>query len=84
MTSTFKYDNPYSAVVAFEVIPDDDAEITTLHKGLWIGAGGTLRVKMWESGIVEFKGLVDGYLLPIRVKKVFALGTTATDIVAVQ
>ncbi len=84
MTATFKYDNPYSAVVAFAVTPDDDAEITTLHKGLWIGDAGTLRVRMWEDGIVEFKGLVAGYLLPIRVRKVFATGTTASDIVAVQ
>ena len=84
MVATNKIANPFSAVIGFEVIPDDDAVITRLHKGLWIGQAGNLRVQMWEDGIVEIKGLVAGYLLPIRAKKVYLTGTTAGDIVALQ
>ncbi len=84
MVATNTYANPFSAVVGFEVIPDDDTVITKLHKGLWVGMEGNLRVQMWEEGIVEIKGVVAGYLLPIRVRKVFLTGTTAADIVALQ
>ena len=84
MVATFKYANPFSAVVGFEITPDDNTEITTLHKGLWVGNAGDVRVLMWESGVVTLQGVVSGTLLPIRAKKVFDTGTTATGIVALQ
>lgn len=84
MVATNKYANPFSAVVGFDITPSDTAEITTLHKGLWVGTAGDVRVMMWESGIVTLKGVVAGYLIPIRAKKVYATGTTASDIVALQ
>ena len=84
MVATNTIANPFSAVIGFDVTPDDDAVITTLHKGLWVGTAGDVRVQMWESGIVTLKGVVAGYLIPIRAKKVYATGTTAADIVALQ
>lgn len=83
MTSTYSYQNEFSAVRAFDITPSDATEITTLHKGLWVGGSGDVRVQMWEGGsIVTLAGAVAGSLIPIRVKKVYATGTTATNIVA--
>ena len=77
------YRNQFSAVRAYEVTPDDDADLV-FNKGLWVGTGGTVAVQMWEAPDGETVGLGSvptGTLLPLRVKKVLATGTTATNLV---
>jgi hypothetical protein len=44
----------------------------------------TLKVDMGDSGTVTFSGLPAGVFLPIIVKRIYATGTTATNIIALQ
>lgn len=81
--SPFSYNNPFPANYAFEITPSDSTDITSLHKGIWVGTSGDLVVQMWEdSGTVTLKGAVAGTLIPIRCKRVYSTGTTAADLVA--
>jgi hypothetical protein len=49
---------------------------------LYIGTGGTLKVTTSGNDIVTFASIQDGTFFPINVIKVFATGTTATNIIA--
>jgi hypothetical protein len=65
---------------AVNVTPSDtdDIEIT---KALYLGSSGDLKVDMADGSTVIFKSLTFGFM-PLCVKRVYATGTTATDIVA--
>ncbi|WP_182085403.1 hypothetical protein [Aureimonas sp. ME7] len=66
----------------FAVTPDDGADLPFVTTGLYVGGGGDLAVKDRESdATVVFRNLGSGAGLPIRVARVLATGTTATDIV---
>jgi len=64
----------------FGVTPADDTDLTVVPRALWIGTGGDLKVDMVGSGTETLKNLDAGYH-PLMVKRVYATGTTAQDIV---
>lgn len=70
------------ALSALDVTPADGADLSRIARGLYIGVGGNVKVDMSSSGTVTFVGVGAGTLLPIYVKRVYATGTTATNIIA--
>ena len=71
---------PISNAVA--VSPSDSADLSHVSRMVQIGGDGDLSVVMRAGQSVTFRGLTAGQVLPIRVTRVLATGTTATDIVA--
>ena len=67
---------------AYAVTPHDDNEVSIVPRALYIGVTGNVAVTMFNGDNVTFVGVPAGQFLPIRVKKVLATNTTATDIVA--
>lgn len=65
----------------FAVTPNDGAELPEMTRALYVGATGALHVLLASGAEVTFAGVAGGTMLPIRVRKVFATGTTATSIV---
>lgn len=66
---------------AAAVTPNDDTDVAPLARGVFVGVGGDLTVVMEGSLVTTtFKNVGDGQLLPIRVRRVMATGTTATNI----
>jgi hypothetical protein len=49
---------------------------------LFIGTGGNVTITTIGGQTVTLTNLADGVFSPIQVKKVFATGTTASDILA--
>jgi hypothetical protein len=49
---------------------------------LFIGTGGNVTITTIGGQTVTLTNLADGVFIPIQVKKVFATGTTASDILA--
>lgn len=47
---------------------------------LYTGAGGDIKVKMADGGVVTFAGTAAGQLLPILVTQVFATPTPPTGL----
>lgn len=72
------------------VTPNDNADLTlsggAIIEGsnngacLYVGTGGNLTVTMIGGQTVTFVNIVDGTFLPIQVRKVWATGTDAADI----
>ena len=50
-------------------------------RSLYVGVAGDLKVTMANDDVVTFTNVAVG-ILPVSVKQVFAVGTTATGIVA--
>ncbi len=71
----------YPAAKAVAVTPHDSTNLSDTTRALWVGVSGDVSVEMSESGSAIVHKNVQG-LLPVRVTRVNATGTTATDIVA--
>lgn len=69
------------ATHAAAVIPNDNNDLTHLCSALHIGISGDVRVVTHGNETVTFVDVIG--ILPIRVRRVFATGTTALGIVAV-
>lgn len=72
---------------AFAVTPNDGTDLPSVAYGLYIGTGGTLKVDTANEGqgetTVSFAAVAAG-VLPLKVRRVWATGTTATGIVAFE
>ena len=66
---------------AAEVLPDDGTDLAYTSRALHVGIGGDVRLTMAGGETVTIRNVAAG-MLPIRVQRVFATGTTAGDIVA--
>lgn len=65
----------------FEITPDDAADLPTVTRSVYVGTGGNLTcILVNDDTPVTFFNAVSGGILPFRVKKVLATGTTAADI----
>lgn len=70
--------------------PADDAAAVTpnnstgipVTRGIYVGGAGSLHVLMLSGADVTFASVIEGQIYPLRVKQVFATGTTATGIIA--
>jgi hypothetical protein len=78
----FLHSSPASHAVV--VSPNDNTDLTTYSRGLYVGAAGNLAVLMAQDSVsVTFNSVPAGSLLPLAVKRVLATGTTAGNIIAV-
>lgn len=67
------------------VTPSNTVDLVNVSRALYIGGAGTVVVNMAKSGtIISFVGVPAGTVLPIRVSRVRATGTTATNIVSLD
>lgn len=68
---------------AFAVTPNDSTDLTHSSRALFVGGAGDVKVDTKGGDTVTFVGVTAGAILPVRVTRVYATGTTATSIVAV-
>ena len=67
---------------AVAVVPADRTDLACVTRAIYVGGAGDLRVRMQGGAEVTFAAVPAGALLPLRVKRVLAAGTSATAIVA--
>ena len=65
-----------------QVSPSDSIALTQVSRALYVGQGGDVSVVMADGASLLFEAVPGGTLLPIRVERVAASGTSATSIVA--
>jgi len=70
------------ASMAFSVTPAD-SDMGTPARALYVGVGGDVRVTTTGGNDVTFTAVPGGSLLPVSVKRVWATGTTATNVIGV-
>lgn len=69
---------------AFAVTPNNDADLAEDTRGLYVGVSGDVKVDLvGGSTEITFVNLAAGVIHPIRARRVYATGTTATSIVGV-
>lgn len=66
------------------VVPHDVNELAIVSRGLYVGVAGNVAVLMADDSTATFVGVLAGTLLPIRIKRVNATNTTATNMVALS
>lgn len=70
------------ATIAVAVTPSNTVDLTNITTGIFVGGAGTLKVDMPGTSAYTFTSVAAGVYLPLRVKRVYSTGTTATNITA--
>jgi hypothetical protein len=69
------------ATHGFAVSPSDGSDLTETTRAVYVGASGNLAVTLSSGADVTLTGVPGGTLLPLRLRRIKATGTTATAIV---
>jgi len=70
------------AIRAVEIGVGSDTDLTVSGAVVFIGVGGDVKVTTVSGDTATFKNLADGSVLAVQVRRVWATGTTATDMIA--
>lgn len=70
------------ATAAAAITPSDTGEMAYVSRAVYVGATGNVRLVMKNGATVTLQNVPAGALLPVRVRKVMATGTTASGLVA--
>jgi len=76
----FAVPGSYGSGVA--VTPHNTDLLTYISRELYVGGAGTLKVRLEDGTDLTFAAVTAGSRLPLRVDRVYATGTSATNIVA--
>lgn len=68
---------------AAAVTPNDSTDLTNTARALYVGTGGDVKVTTAGNDTVTFNDVQGGSILPVRIKRVFSTGTTASNMVAI-
>lgn len=74
-------DGPAKNAVA--ITPDDDNDLATSTRGLYVGVSGDVKVTLVGGVTVTFGALAAGVVHPLRVQRVHSTDTDATGIIGV-
>jgi hypothetical protein len=69
------------AIDAFDIVPSDTSELSEVTRAIFVGQGGTITAVTKSGTTVTFENVTNGAILPLRVSKVLASGTTALALV---
>ena len=65
---------------AFAVTPSDSADLGSWALALYVGVAGDVKLDTWGGETVTFANVPVG-ILPVRARRVYATGTTASGII---
>jgi len=68
---------------AFDITPSNTENLTYTTRGIYVGTSGNLKVDTADGDTVTFVSLSAGVIHPMRVRRVYATGTTAGSIIGV-
>jgi hypothetical protein len=66
---------------AFAITPDDDEDLPSVTRGLYVGVSGHIKMTMAGGEVVTRKNVAAGMTHPWSVKRIWSTGTTATDMI---
>lgn len=69
------------ASAAFAITPDDATDLSEVTRALYIGVGGNVAMRFLSGQVLTFSNLAAGSVLPVRIDRVLAAGTTATGLI---
>lgn len=83
---TDRYANHASSLEApaetgFAITPNDTIDLSETTRAIYVGSGGTMVVNLASGAELTLSGLQPGSIIPIRVRRLKATGTTAGALV---
>ncbi|AVF05061.1 MULTISPECIES: spike base protein, RCAP_Rcc01079 family [Devosia] len=81
-THTQALDAP--ATHGFAITPNDATDLSEITRAIYVGSSGALAVTFVSGAELVLPNVPAGSLLPLRLQRVRATGTTATDIVGLS
>lgn len=64
------------------VTPNDGADLAFAARSFWVGGAGNVQLTLLDDTVLTFVGATAGSILPVAAKRVWATGTTATNLLA--
>lgn len=64
------------------VAPSDTTPLSHVTRAIYVGGGGDVQAELVSGSQISFAAVPGGVMLPMRVTKILATGTTASGIVA--
>lgn len=64
----------------FAITASDTIDLTESIRALYVGGSGDVSVRMLSGETLVLRNVPGGSLLPLRITRVFATATTATDL----
>lgn len=65
----------------FAITPNDTTDLQEVPISIYVGGAGTLKVTMYDGSVVAYPAIAAGRH-NLRVKRVWATGTSATGLIA--
>ena len=87
MSDTFRnYSGSLSSPAgsAFAITPSDSEDLSVYTRGIYVGGAGNVKLTTVGGDTITLNGCLAGTVLPIRAKRVFSTGTTATNLLAMH
>lgn len=67
-------------VGGFAITPSDSEDLIKPVRGIYVGTTGDLKVTKVNGDIMDYPNIAAGVIHPIAAKRVWATGTTASDL----
>jgi hypothetical protein len=67
----------------FAITPNDGTDLATQAKAIWVGGTGAIKVTTADDSTLTFAAVPVGFF-PVRCKRVWSTGTTATNLIGVR
>ena len=80
MAKPYKPGSTHPASGGFAVTPNDTTDLVKPTDALYVGVAGAIKVDMLNGDTITLPTLTAGILHPIRARRIYAAGTTATSI----
>ncbi|ODT76277.1 spike base protein, RCAP_Rcc01079 family [Devosia sp.] len=65
----------------FAATPSNSADLPEVTRALYVGGAGAVAVILASGAELSFAGVASGTILPLRVRRLKASGTTASNVV---
>lgn len=72
------------AIRAENITPNDSADLARTTRALYVGQTGNVRVTTSAGDTLTLANMQGGVLYPIRIARILATGTTASDLVGLS
>lgn len=68
----------------FAIVTNDSTDLTRPARGIYVGVSGDVKINDLLGNALTFKAAVAGLVLPVCAARVFATGTTATNLIGLD
>ncbi|MDB4350214.1 hypothetical protein OAA38_00215 [bacterium] len=66
---------------AFAISGNDSTDLAKSTRSIYVGGSGNIKLTTIDGSTVTFNSAIAGSILPIRAKRIFSTGTTATNLI---